>query len=78
MQDNGEAVNQDSVLNKKSQNLENLTISKNLPKNVCLKLYDLMQKVVKDEVTPKTVSAACMCASEIQKILKLNYEMQKE
>lgn len=51
--------------------------SENLPKNVSMQLYSLMQKVVENDVNPKTVGAACACASEIHKILKLNLEMKK-
>jgi hypothetical protein len=46
-----------------------------LLKNVSMQLYELMKKVVKDDVNPKTVSAACNCASEIHKMLKLNRDI---
>lgn len=52
--------------------------SKNLPKNVSLKLFELMNKVVSDRVTPQTVDAACKCASEIHKILKFNLEVMRQ
>jgi hypothetical protein len=42
-----------------------------------MRLYELMTKVVQDDVNPKTVHAACACAAEIHKILRLNLEMKK-
>lgn len=52
--------------------------SENLPKNVSLKLYELMNSVVSKDVTPATVNAACQCASEIHKILKFNLELMRQ
>jgi hypothetical protein len=52
--------------------------SKSLPESVSMQLLGLMKKVVEDGVNPKTVNAACQCASEIHKILRLNFEMQKK
>lgn len=66
-----------SDLEKKSQNQEKDSQSTSLPYTVSMQLVNLMQKVVEDEVSPKTVGAACQCASEIHKILKLNFEMKK-
>jgi hypothetical protein len=43
-----------------------------------MQLLSLMKLVVKEEVNPKTVAAACQCASEIHKILRLNFEMMKK
>ena len=40
-------------------------------------LLGLMKKVTEPEVTPKTVSAACQCAGELYKIMKLNLELRK-
>lgn len=65
----------DSV--QKLQRHEDLVTSESLPKNVSMQLYKLMKKVVENEVNPKTVGAACSCAAEICKILKLNHEIRK-
>jgi hypothetical protein len=51
--------------------------SASLSKSLALQLLDLMKKVTAPEVTPSTVNAACLCASEIHKILKLNFEMKR-
>lgn len=50
--------------------------SVSLSKDLALSLLGLMKEVTKDKVEPSTVLAACKCASEIHKILKLNHEMQ--
>jgi hypothetical protein len=47
-------------------------------KDLATQLLDLMKRVTKDAVTPDTVNAACNCASEIHKILRLNFAMKKE
>lgn len=67
-----------SGLEKQSAMQNNQVTSESLPKSVSLQLYDLMNRVVETEVTPQTVNAACSCASEIHKILKLNFEMKKQ
>lgn len=51
--------------------------SADLPKSVSLQLYRLMNKVVEDDVNPKTVQAACACATEIHRMLKLNLEIKR-
>lgn len=51
--------------------------SKNLSQDVALQLLELMEQITSSEVNVKTVSAACQCASEITKILKLNLEVTK-
>ena len=56
---------------------ENQETSQNLSKNVGLYLYEMMKTVTKDDVNPTTVNAACKCAEEIHKILKLNYDIKK-
>lgn len=48
-----------------------------LSKDLALQLLSLMKSVTAKEVTAQTVNAACGCASEIHKILKLNYEMKR-
>jgi hypothetical protein len=67
------------VLDLETKSLKHVepAISENLPKNVSLKLYELMIKVVESEVNPKTVQAACACATEIHRMLKLNLEIKK-
>jgi CBS domain containing-hemolysin-like protein len=40
-------------------------------------LFELSKKVVKDEVTPATVMAACKCASEIHKLLDFRLQAKK-
>lgn len=77
MQENGGQNNQGLDSKKQLQTLESQVTSQNLPKNVSMQLYSLMTKVVEDDLNPKTVSAACQCASEIHKILKLNHDMSK-
>lgn len=51
--------------------------SESLPKSVSLQLYKLMGEVVKKEINPQTVQAACACATEIHRMLKLNMEMKR-
>lgn len=77
MRKNGEGNNRRSVSEKKLPKLDDQVTSEDLPKHVCMQLYGLMNRVVKDDVNPKTVSAACSCASEIHKILKLNHEISR-
>jgi hypothetical protein len=48
-----------------------------LPQSVSMQLLNLMKTVVKEEVNPSTVKAACQCASEIHKMLKLNLELKR-
>jgi hypothetical protein len=52
--------------------------SENLLKHVCLQLHESMTKVVAEKVTPDNVKAACLCAGEIYKLLKLNLEIEKQ
>lgn len=42
---------------------------------VATQLLDLMQKVTAEEVNPKTVNAACNCATAIHKFILLNLKM---
>lgn len=78
MQKNELEKTQLSDLEKQSVKQGSQAISESLPKSVSLQLYDLMNRIVETEVTPQTVHAACSCASEIHKILKLNFEMKKQ
>lgn len=48
-----------------------------LSKDLATHLLGLAKKITQNEVTPKTVHAACACASELYKIMKLNWEMKK-
>lgn len=77
MQKNIDAEIQHSGSEKKLQTLEEVETSESLPKSVCLQLLDLMKRVVKDEVNPDTVKAACHCAREIHNMIKLNIELKK-
>lgn len=63
---------------KQLQTLENQATSENLAKNLGMQLLSNMKKVTENEVTPATVNAACNCASEIHKLLKINLEMKRE
>lgn len=55
----------------------NQETSENLPKSVSMQLLNLMKQVVQSDVNPSTVKAACQCAAEIHKMLKLNIELRK-
>lgn len=61
----------------KLQKQNEVVTSENLPKSVCLQLYGLMTKVVSEDVNPRTVKAACDCATEIHRMLKLNLEIKR-
>lgn len=60
-----------------SHTLENQGTSENLSSTVAKQLLNLMTKVTEDDVNPSTVNAACNCASEISKIIRLNLELKK-
>jgi len=45
--------------------------------NLAEHLFELSKSVVKDNINPKTVHAACACASEIHKLLSLAYKHRK-
>lgn len=49
----------------------------NLSSTVAGRLLDLMNNVTKDDVNPETVNAACNCAKEIHKIIRLNLELER-
>lgn len=72
MPKNGDADNQLSDSEKQLTMQEKQETYENLPVSVSLQLLELMKKVVSKEVNPQTVNAACNCASEIHKILKLS------
>lgn len=75
---NKDAANQHSDSKKQLQKPEGQETSQNLSKNLSLQLLAMMKDVTRDEVTPSTVNAACNCATQIHKLLKLNFEMKKE
>lgn len=77
MHDNIDEPSRLSVLDHKLLEQEIAVNSENLPRNVSMQLYDLMKQVVKNDVTPATVKAACLCATEIHRMLKLNQEIRK-
>lgn len=72
-----EDARQSLASEKKLQKQEDLETSESLPKSVSEQLLDLMKRVVSDDVNPQTVGAACKCASEIHKMIKLNLEIMK-
>lgn len=72
---NGEENNQLLDSEKQLAMRENQEIFENLPISVSTQLLKLMKQVVAKEVNPQTVNAACNCASEIHKILKLSARM---
>lgn len=78
MQKSGDQNSQALDLGNQLQSLDKREISQNLPKNVCLKLYDLMNLITTKEITPDSINSACNCASQIHKIVKLNYEMSRK
>jgi hypothetical protein len=54
------------------------SISKTLSRNIAEHLLDLMRAVTKEEINPKTVSAACNCANQLYKIMTLNLKIRKD
>ncbi len=50
---------------------------KNLSTSIAEHLLSLMKDVTKEEVSPRTVEAACKCAQQMYNIMKLNVEMKK-
>ena len=77
--ENGHGVNRHvSVLEKKSANLQQPEMQTSLSKNLAKELMGLIIKVNEGGVTPDTVNASCNAASQIHKILRLNYDMKKE
>lgn len=77
MQENTEAKIQCLDSEKQLAKQEELVTSENLPRTVSLQLLNLMKSIVADDVNPQTVSAACKCASEIHKMIKINIELIK-
>lgn len=49
----------------------------NLSMNIAEHLLFLMKDVTKEKVNPRTVNAACQCASELYKLMKLNLEIRR-
>lgn len=45
--------------------------------NLARHLFELSKNVVKDDVNPKTVAAACNCAGQIHKLLSLAYKYRR-
>ena len=60
-----------------SKQLEKKESSESLSRNLSLELLQLMKDVTRTEVSAETVNAACNCASQIHKILRLNLDMKK-
>lgn len=67
-----------TVLNANSVSLkeENTTLGP-LSRNLAEHLLMLAKKVTEGKITSKKVSAACQCASELHKIMRLNWEMKR-
>ncbi len=63
---------------KQTSEVETHQGSNQLSKNLAMQLMNLIDSVNKDGVTPETVNASCNAASQIYKILRLNFEMKKE
>lgn len=77
MPNNTAAKTPPSDLGQGSQMLEGQVTSESLPKSVSMQLFGLMNKVVATDVNPQTVQAACACATEIHRMLKLNLEIKR-
>lgn len=58
------------------QSAENYQL-KNLSRDVAEHLVVCTKEVTKTEKSAKSVAAACQCASELHKIMKLNVDMYK-
>ena len=70
---------QRSVSDAPSKNLEGANLpKKSLSISVAEQLLDLMQQVTKNDISPKTVNAACSCANAIHKFILLNLKMKKD
>jgi len=66
------------ALKKPSENLEKAESAQgSLSVSVVKQLVQLMENVVKKEVTPQTVNAACNCANAIHKMILLNLSLAK-
>ena len=50
---------------------------RNLSMSIAEHLLELMKGVTKEKVNPRTVNAACQCASELHKLMKLNLEIRR-
>lgn len=66
-----------SSVSKEISNQETLKSSDTLSKDLALSLMGLINDVNKNGVTPETVNASCNAASQIYKILRLNFEIKK-
>lgn len=80
MQENTDAEIQCSDSEKRLSKQESQQVpqtSEILSQNVGLYLFDMMKTVTKDDVNPTTVNAACKCAEEIHKIMRLNFDIKK-
>lgn len=53
------------------------TTSESISVSLATHLLELSKKVTKDNVSPDTVRAACQCASEIHKLLELQWRVKK-
>lgn len=77
MPGSGEENSRSLILDQKSQEPVVQVTSKDLPKNVSMQLYDLMKQVTAKKVNASTVRAACLCATEIHRMLKLNEDVKR-
>jgi hypothetical protein len=64
-----------SNLNSATPRPESATLGP-LSRDLSIHLLGLAKKVTETEITPATVNAACQCAAELYKIMKLNWEMK--
>lgn len=59
------------------QGLEKQGTPMSLSKSLAVELMKLIKEVNKHGVTPETVNASCNAAGQINKILRLVYDMQR-
>jgi len=67
-----------SLVSTPTSTVETSPESTTLSKNLVSSMMNLITEVNKNGVTPETVDASCNAASQIYKLLRLNYEMRKD
>lgn len=66
----------DSGTNSEAQETQSKSVQ--LSKDLAMQLMNLIDGVNKEGITPETVNASCNAASQIYKILRLNFDMKRE